>query len=75
MEEDGPSHEGGDSFPNAPPANIRRTLTPAQQLMLAEKRNRLSCQEACRSRRTVRQRNSAWAIELGSVSFESDLRI
>ncbi|KAI5637064.1 acetyl-CoA carboxylase 2 [Phthorimaea operculella] len=34
-----PAHEGRDSFPNAPPPNIiRRHLTPAQQLKLAEKR-------------------------------------
>ncbi|KAJ0182987.1 hypothetical protein K1T71_000963 [Dendrolimus kikuchii] len=39
--DEGPSHEGGDSFPNAPPPNIRRMLTPAQQLALAEKRSRL----------------------------------
>ncbi|XP_049883626.1 acetyl-CoA carboxylase isoform X2 [Pectinophora gossypiella] len=40
-EEDGPAHEGRDSFPNAPPPNIRRRLTPAQQLALAEKRAKL----------------------------------
>lgn len=40
-EDDGPSHEGRDSFPNAPPPNIRRMLTPAQQLALAEKRSKL----------------------------------
>ncbi|CAB3260381.1 unnamed protein product, partial [Arctia plantaginis] len=39
--EDGPSHEGRDSFPNAPPPNIRRVLTVAQQLALAEKRSKL----------------------------------
>ncbi|KPI96281.1 hypothetical protein RR46_12311 [Papilio xuthus] len=40
-EDEGPSHEGRDSFPNAPPPNIRRMLTPAQQLALAEKRSQL----------------------------------
>ncbi|CAG4948776.1 unnamed protein product [Parnassius apollo] len=41
VEDDGPSHEGRDSFPNAPPTNIRRMMTPAQQLALAEKRSTL----------------------------------
>ncbi|CAG9136068.1 unnamed protein product [Plutella xylostella] len=40
-DDSGPSHEGGDSFPNAPPPNIRRVLTQAQQLALAEKRSTL----------------------------------
>ncbi|KPJ19675.1 hypothetical protein RR48_06535 [Papilio machaon] len=40
-DDEGPSHEGRDSFPNAPPPNIRRMLTPAQQLALAEKRSQL----------------------------------
>ncbi|XP_038219820.1 acetyl-CoA carboxylase [Zerene cesonia] len=40
-DDDGPAHEGGDFFPNAPPPNIRRMLTPAQQLALAEKRSQL----------------------------------
>ncbi|CAG4967384.1 unnamed protein product [Colias eurytheme] len=40
-DDDGPAHEGGDFFPNAPPPNIRRMLTPAQQLALAEKRSTL----------------------------------
>ncbi|XP_053621987.1 acetyl-CoA carboxylase isoform X1 [Plodia interpunctella] len=39
--EDGPAHEGRDQFPNAPPPNLRRVLTPAQQLALAEKRSKL----------------------------------
>lgn len=41
LEEDEPAHEGRDLFPNAPPSNLRRVLTPTQQLMLAEKRSRL----------------------------------
>ncbi|CAH0712844.1 unnamed protein product, partial [Brenthis ino] len=41
QEDDGPSHEGGDSFPNAPPPNIRPKMTLAQQLALAEKRSKL----------------------------------
>ncbi|XP_041970632.1 acetyl-CoA carboxylase isoform X2 [Aricia agestis] len=40
-DDDGPSHEGMDSFPNAPPPNTRPKLTLAQQLALAEKRSKL----------------------------------
>ncbi|CAK1546475.1 unnamed protein product [Leptosia nina] len=39
--DEGPANEGGDFFPNAPPPNIRRVLTPAQQLALAERRSKL----------------------------------
>ncbi|XP_026734900.1 acetyl-CoA carboxylase isoform X3 [Trichoplusia ni] len=39
--DEGPAHEGRDAFPNAPPPNIRRPLTVAQQLALAEKRSKL----------------------------------
>ncbi|KAM3955585.1 LOW QUALITY PROTEIN: acetyl-CoA carboxylase-like [Aphomia sociella] len=40
QEDEGPAHEGRDTFPSPPP-NIRRVLTPAQQLALAEKRSKL----------------------------------
>ncbi|CAH2101659.1 unnamed protein product [Euphydryas editha] len=39
--DDGPAHEGRDSFPNAPPPNLRPKMTVAQQLALAEKRSKL----------------------------------
>ncbi|CAF4887575.1 unnamed protein product [Pieris macdunnoughi] len=39
--DEGPANEGGDFFPNAPPPNIRRMMTPAQQLALAERRSKL----------------------------------
>ncbi|CAG9577077.1 unnamed protein product [Danaus chrysippus] len=41
VQDEGPSHEGRDSFPNAPPPNLKPKLTVAQQLALAEKRSKL----------------------------------